>query len=342
METREGGCKNDSYLENPDIKIEIKEEYEECCKDSSYSENEYLKTDVKEECAEYKFTNHLDATNQLSTEIKIEDFKIESGNENSDAVKWRTLLKLALLEKRDNVNIQDAQVEEAEYKEGSHRESLTAIFSDSGSGYHLPSRTDGEALNLERRINETGERQHELNNEEINEIAGEAKGRQKRGRKRKYKDQSRADRKKKCNHNEEYINTKGQTVVPKQFLEDFQCMCAKKCTEIVDVPDRKKLFTQFWTIGTFAGRCAMINMCVKEIPKKRCYTKNVNSRRKITRKYYCGDTEICKITFLKTLQINQKRIDIALKKCGNEFMVDLRGLKRGGLNKVKKVINHMT
>lgn len=69
------------------------------------------------------------------------------------------------------------------------------------------------------------------------------------------------------------------------------------CYEKVDINKRRKLFNQFWSIGNYSGRCAMINMCLKKFPKKRCYTKNENSIRQYTRKYFIEEQEICKVAF---------------------------------------------
>ena len=171
-------------------------------------------------------------------------------------------------------------------------------------------------------------------------------GRAKKGRKRKYENQNRDTRKKMCNINKPYISAKGKEIVAKNFDNDFKCQCKKKCTDIVSNQERSKIFSQFRTMGSFSARCALIKSCVKETRKKRCYTKQ-ESRRKYTRKYYIGEKEICKKAFLKTLQINQNRIDLALQKTSNNMeIVDERGTKSGGKNKctedqVSKIIEHI-
>lgn len=60
----------------------------------------------------------------------------------------------------------------------------------------------------------------------------------------------------------------------------------------------------------------------------------MNSKRKNTRKYYYDDKEICKTAFLTTLQINQRKVDIALRKSEGAKIEDLRGIKSGGLIKL--------
>lgn len=67
--------------------------------------------------------------------------------------------------------------------------------------------------------------------------------------------------------------------------------------------------------------------------KKKVYTKQT-SKRNHTRKYYINEKKICKTAFLKTLQMSQNRIDVALKKSINNMeIVDERGPKSGGKNK---------
>lgn len=122
----------------------------------------------------------------------------------------------------------------------------------------------------------------------------------------------------------------------------------KKCTEKVDYKTRKKLFQQFWGMGTFEGRCVLLNTCVKEINKKRTYTKKEKSRRTKTRIYFIEDIQVCKETLLKTLQINQNRIRIALDQLKSDTTIkDKRGTKSGGKNaidekRITEIIRHIS
>lgn len=172
------------------------------------------------------------------------------------------------------------------------------------------------------------------------------KGRPKRGRKRKFLAQSRADKKKRMNSNKPYVNTKGEVVEAKQVDESFLCKCTKKCTEVVGLDLRKKFFNQFWTIGTHEGRCAMLVGCVAEMPKKRTYTKSF-SKRSVTRTYKIFGQEACKIAFLRTLKINECRIKLALDKQVNaDTYADCRGQSSGGNNKFseskrQEIISHI-
>lgn len=158
-------------------------------------------------------------------------------------------------------------------------------------------------------------------------------GRPKRGRKRKVPEQSRADRKKLYNTNKAHVNTKGNLVEEKFFDGMFVCSCSKKCTEIVSEERRERLFNQFWSMGTFSGRCAILINCVSQVPTKRSYTKNPIKKRLKTRKYTMFGRAVCKVALLQTLQISQKRIAVALDK--QEFFnsfEDCRGKASGGAN----------
>ena len=135
---------------------------------------------------------------------------------------------------------------------------------------------------------------------------------------------------------------------PKEFDEDFICKCPKKCTEPSKLPlkMRRQIFNMFWNIGSYEGRCAFLNSCVNELPKKRTYTKNKEaSRRKMTRKYFLKGIEVCKTTFTKTLMISNSRIDVSLQKMESESFNDERGKKRAGHGfsdeKKEKVITHI-
>ena len=174
----------------------------------------------------------------------------------------------------------------------------------------------------------------------------ESEGRKKRGRKRKSLNQSRKDRKKFSNSNQEYVSARNKIVAPKIFKEDYLCPCSKKCHNVVNTEIRKRFFNQFWNIGTFEGRCALLCKCVKEVEKKRCYTKNKVSRRSKSRMYYIEDKHVCKEAFLNTLQINHNRIRVALSQMKDNIILDKRGRSSGGRNaisaeRIKKIKEHI-
>lgn len=153
-------------------------------------------------------------------------------------------------------------------------------------------------------------------------------GRPNKGRKRKIVDQSRADVKRLRNTNQSYVNNDGVVVEGKVFDDRFVCKCRKKCTDIVEVEQRRRLFMQFWSMGTFSGRCAIIVGCVSQDAKKSLSV----SRRNVTRKYTIYGKSVCRTAFLKTLRIDAGRVELALRKqCSDEY-ADERGKFSGGQN----------
>lgn len=56
------------------------------------------------------------------------------------------------------------------------------------------------------------------------------KARPKKGRKRKFENQNRTERKKKRNSNEKYYNYKVREIRPKEFI-NYDCNCTLKCAE---------------------------------------------------------------------------------------------------------------
>ncbi|KAL4083711.1 hypothetical protein QTP88_029027 [Uroleucon formosanum] len=122
-------------------------------------------------------------------------------------------------------------------------------------------------------------------------------GRPKKGKKRKYTEQSRANIKLLKNSNLSYYNYKNKKIDPKKF-KDFDCVCPMKCVQKVSLEQRKLEFDNFWKIGEYTAQNAYIAALVNEIPIKR-------------------------------------RINTALKKIhGRAPLLDQRGVKNGGLNKI--------
>lgn len=155
-------------------------------------------------------------------------------------------------------------------------------------------------------------------------------GRPKKGRKRKFNDQSREDRKKRCQTNQDYISQSGKNIPSKDF-RDYVCRC--KCSEKVPVDLREKEFQKFWSLDTYSAKCLFVakNVSVRNIRRKR----NKNStKRNTTRHYTLAGVKVCKSLFLQTLRISSCRVDKYLKK-GNRLqpIKDNRGMC-GGKNKI--------
>lgn len=159
------------------------------------------------------------------------------------------------------------------------------------------------------------------------------KGRPKRGRKRKIPDQTRADRKRLFNTNKAHINSRGDIYNEKVFNEDMGCMCSFRCTEVIPVDDRRRLFSQFWSIGNFSGRVALLMTCVSPNAIKRFKDDVTVTKHGAIRDYLIYGSPVCQKAILKTLQISDKRLYTAIKKfveCNT--LSDLRGQSSGGRN----------
>ena len=76
------------------------------------------------------------------------------------------------------------------------------------------------------------------------------KGRPKKGRKRKFENQNRTERKKKRNSNKQYNNYKGREIRPKEFI-NYVCNCTLKCAKNIPVEIRKLEFERFWSLGSY-------------------------------------------------------------------------------------------
>lgn len=120
------------------------------------------------------------------------------------------------------------------------------------------------------------------------------------------------------NNNEAHVNSKGNLVERKIFDVDFVCSCRKRCTRLVPLEERKRLFSQYWNMGTFAGRCVLLLNCISE--RDGCRT------------YSIFEKPVCKFGLLKTLQISEGRIVVALKKKEGNTYADSRGQFSGGRN----------
>uniref|UniRef100_A0A2A4IRW6 Uncharacterized protein n=1 Tax=Heliothis virescens TaxID=7102 RepID=A0A2A4IRW6_HELVI len=149
---------------------------------------------------------------------------------------------------------------------------------------------------------------------EINNI-----GRPKRGRKRKVEDQPRKERKRRANVNEKYISAKGKEVLPKEFDNTYHCDCKKKCTTILSIESRKQAFDQFWSLGSFEGRCAFI--CESQLKtQQRLYTledyaESIQKSKK-TKKFEVSRMIPSDMLSVKPLEqaITNRKVDSAKKK----------------------------
>lgn len=193
------------------------------------------------------------------------------------------------------------------------------------------------------------------NNNNSNDVEGEHpieaevtvnnEGRPKKGRKRKYDNQTRKSKKQKVNTNQDYINVKGEVKYAKDF-HYFQCNCKLKCTENVSLEQRQTIFTNFQNAGSYEARSQIIQGMVRVVPIKRKRVRHSDSKPS-SREYYLNDQRVCKTTFTQTLRTSSCVIDKALKLKKSHSIIKYGRGSAGGHNrlpeqKVKEVIDHIS
>lgn len=180
--------------------------------------------------------------------------------------------------------------------------------------------------------------------ESSNTECSEHRGRAKKGRKRKYIDQNRTQKKVHKDSNKTYFNYRGRKIEPKPF-SDFRCGCPKKCSERICSEKRKEQFDRFWSLGSYNAQTSFIAAAVTEYPKQRQYGRSA-TKKTFSRRYKLDGEIICRNTFVKTLGVSTFRVNTALKKFhGRSALTDQRG-NTGGKNKlpdttVQKVIDQI-
>jgi hypothetical protein len=146
----------------------------------------------------------------------------------------------------------------------------------------------------------------------------------KRGRKLKVEGQSKAERKRRANNNEPYIDSKGKIREPKIFQPIESC-CSKSCFEFIDHEEQREVFDKFYHLGSFSSRAtffsANIRMQMSKFPSKKFDQK----QHSMFRVYSLKDKPVCADFFSSLLQVNPRRVYLALKKFQEYNLNDLRG-----------------
>ena len=88
-----------------------------------------------------------------------------------------------------------------------------------------------------------------------------------RTRKRKKNPNKKQQRKMKQNCGETYVTSKGK-LVPEKTFSNPPCNCKMKCSDNVTEEQRKTLFDQFYSMGSFQTQNAYISgLCRQSTPK---------------------------------------------------------------------------
>lgn len=163
-------------------------------------------------------------------------------------------------------------------------------------------------------------------------------GRPKKGRKRKFGQMTREERKERKYKNLSYVNYKKNEVNPKIFNDYNNCNCEKKCYDRITLQDRQAEFKKFYELGSYHAQNMYIVATVKEVPVKRRYisqSQNSSKNRAFSRQYFLKGIQVCREMFVKTIHTTPKRIDTALKKMRLDSITDKRGIN-GGRNKTNE------
>lgn len=109
------------------------------------------------------------------------------------------------------------------------------------------------------------------------------------------------------------------------FIESFQCKCSSNCSQSISNSERRKFFETYHSLKSFEERCLLVTSTVStQLVKRR--RQNLNEQRCYARKYHINGKLVCKVFYLKTLNINKCRIDLAFQKLASGELYDKRGI----------------
>ena len=83
-------------------------------------------------------------------------------------------------------------------------------------------------------------------------------------------------------------------------MDDTPCGCRQNCFEAVGDEQRKKIFDNFWKLGSFDVQNAYLVGCVKITEVRRRYSPQSSSRRNYSREYSVRNDAMCSIPVCKT------------------------------------------
>lgn len=136
-----------------------------------------------------------------------------------------------------------------------------------------------------------------------------------RGRKEKFPGQSRAEKKRRINQNEDFIDNDGNLKKAKEFRAINSC-CVEQCCLRMDFDKQQEVFTHFHGLGSFERRVLFFANNIHNEVKNRV----------VKRIYNINDVKVCARFFNRLLQIDHNRAILALKKFKNLNIKDMRGV----------------
>lgn len=116
-------------------------------------------------------------------------------------------------------------------------------------------------------------------------------------------------------------------------VQQYQHDCRYEC-KCFSEEERKEIFKDFWELGSWNLQTSFISSCMEVCQPKRKLN-NTQSHKEVSVLLKVKSKRVCKLFFLKTLDISQKRYDNVLKKrrCTGVPPTDQRG-KHSPCNKI--------
>lgn len=148
-----------------------------------------------------------------------------------------------------------------------------------------------------------------------NEEEGDGGGRLKQKRTRKLVRCEKKWKRKKAkilrDSGKEYIGSKG-VVKPAKSVKEYEHNCRYACNTISE-DERAKVFNDYWALESWDMQTAFINGCLESnVPKKSLKNTKKHKNVSICAKLY--GKRVCKMFFIKTLDITVKRYDNVVKR----------------------------
>jgi len=126
------------------------------------------------------------------------------------------------------------------------------------------------------------------------------------------------------NSGKSYFTRKGKFVLDKTFK--FQiCACKYDCKRLTE-DERREVFKRYWEMNNWQAQC---NFITSSVTVKNCDKTRIgqNSRKQNSRIFRIANKRVCKVVFLNTLRISNKKLDYCLRKKSRQLMCspDKRG-----------------
>lgn len=146
----------------------------------------------------------------------------------------------------------------------------------------------------------------------------------KRGRKQKVPGQSRSEKKRRINNNEDFIDGDGNLKKAKEFREITWC-CVEQCFKRINRVEQQAIFVSFHSLGSYERRALFFAKNIQCVPDKKASNSVNQGNRRLKRSYFLDDIQVCARFFNNLLQINPNRAILAMKKFKNLDVKDKRG-----------------